>query len=995
MASCLLSVTLPVAARAASEDPVIIDHPSIGPVVCDRLNDRDLYNKDDYADFKMLLNAEDGWMFRSRLDLKYRFRLTERAIDAFARLNEAFRQNGSDLVITMLPTRGMTAHEKLRGPWAQKYDVSEAIRSYNAMLDYLRTSGVRIVDLQGFENIDNFFYPRDNHWTAEGARFTAQALAREIASLPAYRDIPKKSYITRSQPVGEELLPNRYELVANEICAQPDTRSRMPELFVTEDVQKDGLNEQDLFGAAPSPEIALLGTSNSTSPDPSYSNFSGFLKEYAEADIANEAISGGSLQGSITHYLLTGRYHQHKPKIIVWEMSAYYGYNQQDFFREIIPAVYGECADDMALATTQVTLPEDDGQDVVLFDDLDRYNLQNHNAYAVLKFDSPEARNIKVRFFHQDGRRDTVDLRRPHRSFPETNGIYYAQVGNLIEAPVSQIAVNAKKIKGAVSAKLCKMPDVKSVTADKDQETQTASTAPQAPKIAVQSWFDTLVALVFKEGNAAGEIRIRKIPDHSKAASAHAVLPDLSGYTPEAIRTKRPQLKDGGIEIAPMEGATPLRKYAFDKRLVEARNIQGRIQPLAIHIRSGVHNFKDLAARLQDEGYLSATKAGYLLRLPIALYPESALIIEDLDRPVLLSQDKGAFIASAGNLFIRNSKIIGWNETKNKPATLNKDFENFRPFITTWDGSALYIADSRIENLGYAASKSYGISVSSNDVVQEEFFDDFGDLPLPTGWIVNSTFKNMYFGFYSYEAEDVVIYNNRYQDNIIYGIDPHDRSERLIIAGNHVTGSKKKHGIIISREVNNSYIIDNTVEYNAGSGIMIDRDCRGTVIAGNITRHNGGDGLTLYESPDNTLIDNIAEHNAGAGLRIRNSWDIRVRGGRIAMNKAQAIIGYQDTLSDTNRDFELDPVTPRTQAAFENVSMESNKALVKTNGFAALSFKNMDWRYGSLSRNKFDGDLKPLSAKLEKLYAGGQSFILESPTASIAPQSRKPDDQDG
>ena len=388
-------------------------------------------------------------------------------------------------------------------------------------------------------------------------------------------------------------------------------------------------------------------------------------------------------------------------------------------------------------------------------------------------------------------------------------------------------------------------------------------------------------------------------------------MPDLSGFTTQAILEKLPAYKAGEIELAKMEGAAPLRKFAFDKRLIEMRNIQDRIQPIAIHIYSGIHDFEDLFLQMRDKGIIVEKNEGYIVRLPIAIYPEAGLIIKDLDKPVLLSQDNGGFIAAAGDLFIINSTVTAWNEEQKKPATIDDNIEKFNPFITTWDGSKFYVADSIMNNLGYAASKSYGITISTNDVVQEEFFEEYGDLSVPTGWIINSEFNNMYFGYYSYETEDFVIYNNKYHDNLIYGIDPHDRSERLIIANNFITGTKVKHGLIISREVNNSWIINNTSEYSEGSGIMIDRDCQNTVIANNISRFNKGDGITLYESPHNILIDNIVTDNEGTGIRIRNRWDVDVFGGRIALNEEQAFIVYQDDLSHKPRDFEMDPVFPR------------------------------------------------------------------------------------
>src|SRR3546814_12525544 len=96
--------------------------------------------------------------------------------------------------------------------------------------------------------------------------------------------------------------------------------------------------------------------------------------------------------------------------------------------------------------------------------------------------------------------------------------------------------------------------------------------------------------------------------------------------------------------------------------------------------------------------------------------------------------------------------------------------------------------------------------------------------PNPTGWLIDSEFYDNWYGFYCYEAEDVVIRGNDYHDNIKYGIDPHDRSRRLIIAGNKAHDTKEKHGIIVSREVDDSWIINKQAYDNELSGIVIDRN---------------------------------------------------------------------------------------------------------------------------------------------------------------------------
>jgi poly(beta-D-mannuronate) C5 epimerase len=179
--------------------------------------------------------------------------------------------------------------------------------------------------------------------------------------------------------------------------------------------------------------------------------------------------------------------------------------------------------------------------------------------------------------------------------------------------------------------------------------------------------------------------------------------------------------------------------------------------------------------------------------------------------------------------------------------------------------------------------------------------------PDPSGWIINSEFSDLWYGFYCYETQDFVVKDNTYRDNIIYGIDPHDRSRRLVIAGNTVFGTHKKHGIIISREVDDSWIINNKVYENKLSGIVIDRNSVNNLVAYNEVYHNQSDGITLYESSNNLLWGNKVLSNERHGIRLRNSTNIRLYENLAVDNRLVGVYGHIKDLSDTDRDIDLDP----------------------------------------------------------------------------------------
>src|SRR5690606_20568467 len=179
--------------------------------------------------------------------------------------------------------------------------------------------------------------------------------------------------------------------------------------------------------------------------------------------------------------------------------------------------------------------------------------------------------------------------------------------------------------------------------------------------------------------------------------------------------------------------------------------------------------------------------------------------------------------------------------------------------------------------------------------------------PEPTGWIIGSEFADMWYGFYCYETRDFVVKGNTYRDNIVYGIDPHDRSHGLIIAENDVYGTKKQHGIIVSREVNDSFIFRNKSHDNILSGVVLDRNSSNNLVAYNEVYQNHSDGITLYESGDNLLWGNRVIANRRHGIRVRNSVNIKLYENVAMANGLMGVYGHIKDLSDTDRDIDLDP----------------------------------------------------------------------------------------
>lgn len=395
-------------------------------------------------------------------------------------------------------------------------------------------------------------------------------------------------------------------------------------------------------------------------------------------------------------------------------------------------------------------------------------------------------------------------------------------------------------------------------------------------------------------------------------------LPDLTRYTAANAIAKIRKSPHGHAEVRSMLDELSFKGFmGRDERMRDWAARQKSL-PKVIFV-SGYMTPRDIARQVPHQYFQQTAKGVYIARLPIDVRPGATLHIDDSVSDFRLSLDRGAFLVNEGKLFITGSRVRGWNEAKRAPSVF-KDKHDFRPFMVSWGGSQTYIIKSVVANLGYAASKSYGVSISQFSPALAPKMNR----PNPTGWLIDSEFYDNWYGFYCYEAEDVVIRGNDYHDNIKYGIDPHDRSRRLIIAENKAHDTREKHGIIVSREVDDSWIINNQAYDNELSGIVVDRNSVNNVVAHNRVYRNHADGITIYESPKTLIWQNLVSANRRHGIRVRNSTNLRLYGNVAIGNGLSGIYGHIKNLAGTGRNLRLDPFHERISMTVVGGQLISN-----------------------------------------------------------------------
>lgn len=237
----------------------------------------------------------------------------------------------------------------------------------------------------------------------------------------------------------------------------------------------------------------------------------------------------------------------------------------------------------------------------------------------------------------------------------------------------------------------------------------------------------------------------------------------------------------------------------------------------------------------------------------------------DVDELRLRSDNAVVFLrAYYGTIDIKDTKITSW--TGSGPDT---DSGSARPYIQvksflegdTARESTMNIANADIGYLGYFAAESYGLSwkVLGSSA---GLFDKVG----VNGTVTDSHIHHNYYGVYTWGADAMVWRNNEFDNNTLYGLDPHDNSDDLVIEDNraHHNGS---HGIICSRFCDHITLRRNKAYNNGGNGIMLHRLTNDSLVEDNEMYSNTDSGLAIFDSHNNTIRLN-SMHDNGKGMRL-------------------------------------------------------------------------------------------------------------------------------
>lgn len=292
--------------------------------------------------------AEDGTLFRT-LDLRDQFYIPLDTLPELERFLRAFQDVGVQLVVPLIPTRGLGMAEKLTGlPEAERFRANLVEEAYHGTLRWLALNGAVAVDLmpaiQAPDRDRRFFHRYDHHWTAEGSRDAAKATAAAIRETEAAKRIPNASHVTTR--TGELTELARLAARVEELCGVQMPHS-FYNVYETKPLAPPSLG---LLDEPPPVEVVVAGSSFMSERF----HFEGFLAEALGAEVITVQTGGGQAFGGLHEYLLSDDYRAHRPAVLVWELVMSFimaksdgdespAVRDVDIYRELTAAIWGDC----------------------------------------------------------------------------------------------------------------------------------------------------------------------------------------------------------------------------------------------------------------------------------------------------------------------------------------------------------------------------------------------------------------------------------------------------------------------------------------------------------------------------------------------------------------------------------------------------------------------------------------------------------------------------
>jgi poly(beta-D-mannuronate) C5 epimerase len=211
-----------------------------------------------------------------------------------------------------------------------------------------------------------------------------------------------------------------------------------------------------------------------------------------------------------------------------------------------------------------------------------------------------------------------------------------------------------------------------------------------------------------------------------------------------------------------------------------------------------------------------------------------------------------------GKILIDGIKITSWNISSNN--TLLQDINGNIPrgYIQFAASQGSQILNSEFGYLGYVEPGRRGFDLLGEEEDGEPSHDML---------IRGNKFHDIWIGFYSNRAYNILIDGNEYYNNIKYTVDPHTLTHDMNITNNYIHHNRL--GIICSLDCYNILIEGNQVYHNTENGIFFSRNTHDSIARNNHV-YNSTTGIMVSESPNNQIYNNTVEGATSQGINLFN-----------------------------------------------------------------------------------------------------------------------------
>ena len=243
-------------------------------------------------------------------------------------------------------------------------------------------------------------------------------------------------------------------------------------------------------------------------------------------------------------------------------------------------------------------------------------------------------------------------------------------------------------------------------------------------------------------------------------------------------------------------------------------------------------------------------------------------------------------VRGKSKLIIDDTKITSWNSTSNSVAELRNGTEPRAFLLISISGGQMNITNSNISHLGYMTfTRSGGDNGTTTGIA---YYGGNGSL------IKNNTLSFNHRGFYSAEASNITIENNKVYNSFEYGLDPHTGASGLRIINNTIYNNGA-HGIICSQNCENLLIEANNSYNNTGHGIVLDNGVFDSYVHNNNVYNNSYSGIGLWKSSNNTVKDNMLYNNTFGIIITQGSYSNLLAGNLIRNSSSYGVYLYSNS----------------------------------------------------------------------------------------------------